>query len=352
LSAAVVLVLLAMLALAPQARAAASWSFDPGSWDFGTVTPGDGPTPPKAFTLTNTGDVELSVVFVSVAGSEGAGFSIAENKCGKKLAPATSCTISVSFNPSSAGPKDGELGVASQGGLAPPASAELSGAGAGPVVSIAPAALSFEPRDVGAGPSPAKSFTLANDGALGLTISSVCICVYRYSDTDQFHITGGTCAAGLVVEPEESCTLEVAFAPTRPGSRVADLLVVSDAPDSPHLATLEGFGIAPPAQFLGSPPFINPLVSLVHRPPRRTSKRRAAFWFRGSPSAARFACRLDAPEFKICESPIRYSALRLGRHHFAVRALDANNRFGSITHFRWFVKSPDRGSRSSPDPVE
>ncbi len=333
--------LLSVLCWAPHARGAeASWEFEPASWDFGTVIPGTGPTPPKAFTLTNTGEVELSILLVSVGQSEGAGFSIAENKCGK-LAPAASCTISVSFDPSTAGPKDGELGVASQGGLAPPASAELSGTGAGPVVSIAPASLSFEPRDVGAAPSRAKSFTLTNDGALDLTIASVCICIYRYSDSDQFRLIGGTCAAGLVVPPEGSCTLEVTFAPTRPGYLAADLLVVSDAPDSPHLVTLEGFGVAPPAQSLAPPPFINPLVSIVHRPPRRTSKSRAAFWFHGSPSAARFACKLDGEEwFKICESPVRYRALRPGRHHFAVRALDANGRFGSITHFRWFVGNP------------
>lgn len=116
-----VLILLTALWTAPVARAeTASWSFDPSSWDFGVVVPGSGLTPPKVFTLTNTGGVELSISLVAI-GSEEGDFLIAENKCGK-LTPGASCTISVTFNPSTAGPKDGQLSVASQGGLAPQAS--------------------------------------------------------------------------------------------------------------------------------------------------------------------------------------------------------------------------------------
>src|SRR3954452_14682252 len=88
--------MLATISSATTAHAAeASWSFNPASWDFGTVVPGTGPTPPKAFVLTTTGEVELQPFFVSVGGEAGGGFSLAGNTCGK-LAPGAHCEISVS----------------------------------------------------------------------------------------------------------------------------------------------------------------------------------------------------------------------------------------------------------------
>jgi len=334
-----VLALLTTLCAAPLARAeTASWAFDPSSWDFGVVMPDSGPTPPKAFTLTNTGDVELSVIFVSI-GSEEGDFSIADNQCGK-LSPGASCTISVTFDPSSAGPKNGQLGVASQGGLAPPTYVKLSGTGAGPAVAITPASQTFDPLGVGEGPSPAKSFTVTNEGQLDLTISSIHTAVFLHTDADQFPVAGGTCAAGLVVAPQGSCTVEVAFAPTRPGWLAADLFIASDAPGSPHLATVEGIGIAPPVPFPFAPSLEPPRVEILHGPVKRTPGRDATFWFRGSPTAARFLCRLDSHEPRPCSSPVRYRRLRPGRHRFAVRGIDRNGRSGRAAVARWRVLQP------------
>jgi hypothetical protein len=77
------LTMLVALSYASTADAAeATWSFDPAGWDFGTVVPGTGPTAPKAFTLTNTGEVELHPFFVSVGGEGGSGFALAGDTCG------------------------------------------------------------------------------------------------------------------------------------------------------------------------------------------------------------------------------------------------------------------------------
>jgi hypothetical protein len=331
-----ILVTLAMLFAAPLAHAEASWSFDPPSWDFGVVVPDSGPTPPKVFTLTNTGDQELSGGFVSVGGNEGSGFSIDENKCGK-LAPGASCTISVSFDPSTAGPKNGELGVADLGGGVPPASAGLSGTGAGPVVSITPDGLAFDALEVGKGSSSPKVFTVANEGQLDLTISMVSISIYMHPDADQFKIVGGTCAVGLVVAPDGSCTVEVAFVPTRPGYLAGELVIADDAPGSPHVATVEGVGIGSPVVFPRPPTPMIPSVGFSHRPDRRTYSRSAAFTFLASPSAASFLCRLDGRDLRPCSSPVRYRRLRPGDHRFAVRAVDGNGRSGRAAVVRWRI---------------
>jgi hypothetical protein len=328
--------LLAALSFAPAARADASWSFAPASWDFGTVVPGSGPSSPKVFTLTNSGDAELSVVLVSVGGNEGAGFKLAGNKCGKPLAPGASCEISVSFNPSTPGPKDGQLQVASQGGLAPLASAELSGAGAGPEISLAPASLAFGALPLGTVSAP-RTFTLTNTGSLDLKISSLSLVLYLHADTDQFMIAGGTCAAGSIVPPGGNCTVETRFAPTRPGQQFADLLIASDAPGLPHRVELEGVGVAPEVGPL-LPPFIEPRVTILHAPDKRTAKRHAVFWLRGSTTAAAIVCKIDGEEnFKRCESPVRYHRLRPGRHRFAVRAYDPQGRRGRVIVFWWRI---------------
>jgi hypothetical protein len=328
---------------APTAHAAeASWSFDPAGWDFGTIVPGTGPTPPKAFTLTNTGEVELQTIFVSVGSNAGAGFALAGNTCGK-LAPGASCEISITFDPSSAGAQKGQLSVASQGSLAPPASAELSGAGASPVVTVAPPSKrTFEPLDLGGGPSAPKMFTIANEGQLDLSISSIAIQAnqtYNYpgAAAEQFELAGGTCEVGIAVPPGGSCTVDVTFSPTAPGALSAQLRIADNAPGAPHVADLEGFGIAPPWQPAAPPPFIAPTASIAHRPGRRTTSRRAVFWLRGSPTAARFACKLDESPFRICDSPVRYRNLGKGRHRFAARALDGDGRWGEASVFRWQI---------------
>ncbi|HEX3609297.1 MAG TPA: nucleotidyl transferase AbiEii/AbiGii toxin family protein [Solirubrobacterales bacterium] len=341
------LAMLVAISAASTAHAAeAGWSFNPASWDFGTIVPGTGPTPPKAFTLTNTGEVELQPIFVSIGSEAGGGFSLAGNTCGK-LAPDADCAISVTFDPSSAGPMQGQLSVASQGGLVPPAAVELSGTGAGPAVSITPAKQTFDPLQLDGGPSAPRTFTIANEGQLDLIISSISIqtnTIYNYpgAAVEQFEFTGGTCKVGVAVPPGFACTVAVTFSPTAPGALSAQLRIADNAPGAAHVADLEGFGIAPPWQPPLPPPFIAPSVSIAHRPARRTTSRSAVFWLHGSPTAARFACKLDESPFRVCESPVRYRGLGDGRHRFAVRAFDGNGRWGESAEFRWRIPRRSR----------
>ncbi len=217
-------------------------------------------------------------------------------------------------------------------------SAALSGRGAGPEISLAPSSLSFGALPLGAVSAP-QTFTVTNTGSLDLTISWLAIVLYVNGDTDQFGITGGTCAAGSVVSPGGSCTVETRFAPTRAGQRIADLLITSDAPSSPDRVELTGVGLAPAVQPFLLPPFIDPRVTILHGPAKRTSKRKAVFRLRGSAMAATIACKIDHEEaFKRCQSPVRYRGLRPGRHRFAVRAFDPQGRAGSVSVYRWTIE--------------
>lgn len=114
-----------------------SLSVQPAVWDFGNRDPSSGPSEPKIFTWTNTGDVGLSVM------SEGIGsfnvdpnlFMFGERTCmGIELAPGGSCTTAITFNPSSPGRKHGTTWLYPQV-PAPPeavyAEAQLWGTGTG-----------------------------------------------------------------------------------------------------------------------------------------------------------------------------------------------------------------------------
>lgn len=147
-------VALAICLLLPVAgsQAAPSLSLNPLSWDFGARDPGNGPSDPVTFTLTNTGDVAIHISSAGVGwfgpvGQDPALFQISEIGCfdPDSLLPAESCTVAVSFNPSTPGPKEGLVGLSgypADSACQPPycqppqvgAWSQLTGMGIGPYV--------------------------------------------------------------------------------------------------------------------------------------------------------------------------------------------------------------------------
>lgn len=327
--------LLATLSFVPAARGAeASWSFDTPSWDYGLLKPVSGAAT-HTFTLTNTGDVQLAVGFLSV-GSEG-DFSISENRCGK-LVPGASCEIDIAFEPLSVGPKSGEVQVSDLSGVVPSAAAALTGSGAGPRLTADLPWGSFEETAVGSVSRPI-TFTVANEGTLGLALTEVRLgASSANAGIDQFRLRGGSCVPGLVLEPARTCTVDVAFAPTRLGYQEATLVLIGDASGSALIRTLSGRGTAavPPLTFV--PPPRAPDVAIVRRPARKTDARRAAFWLRGSTGATGFVCKLDDGEFEACASPARFPGLRAGRHRFVVRAFGSSGIWGAPAVYRWWIR--------------
>jgi hypothetical protein len=65
-----------------------------------------------------------------------------------------------------------------------------------------------------------------------------------------------------------------------------------------------------------------PQTTLESAPAASTTARSASFTFSSSETAT-FECRLDDASFARCSSPSAYSSLAVGRHRFAVRAVDA-----------------------------
>jgi hypothetical protein len=76
-----------------RAAATASWAFEPASFDFGVLMPGEAAPEPAHLRLVNTGETWLAPRFLTLA-SEGA-FGLVSNGCRSSLAPGGSCVIEV-----------------------------------------------------------------------------------------------------------------------------------------------------------------------------------------------------------------------------------------------------------------
>lgn len=65
-----------------------------------------------------------------------------------------------------------------------------------------------------------------------------------------------------------------------------------------------------------------PLIATIDNGPKKQTKKRSAkFFFSSDDPAATFECRLDAPPFAACLSPLELNGLDRGRHAFEVRAI-------------------------------
>lgn len=189
------------------------------------------PSPSKAITLTNTGNVTLTISSITITGASAGDFS-QTNNCGSSVGAGASCTINVTFLPTAAGSRTAAVSVADN---APdsPQSAALSGTGT--VVVLAPASLNFGAQQVGTR-SPAKSVTLTNIGSSALNITSITLSGVNAADFFQTNNCGSSVAGGA------SCTIRVTFRPSATGARSASISITDDGGGSPQKVQLSGTG--------------------------------------------------------------------------------------------------------------
>jgi Ca2+-binding RTX toxin-like protein len=213
-----------------------------------TVTPAslafDAPigstTAARLVTVTNTGPVLVRITGVARGGSNPGQFGHTTT-CGPfpaNLAPGASCTVSVTFAPTTAGTKSATLAV----NVAAPGvsqSVALTGTIVAPVFTVAPGTLGFAPQ-LRNTTSPARTVTVTNTGIAPLVVSNV---TRTGANPGQFaHATTcgpfpRTLAAGA------SCTISVTFTPTGAGARSASLNVVVAAPGTSQSVPLSGTGL-------------------------------------------------------------------------------------------------------------
>lgn len=205
---------------------------------FGSVTIGSSSTA-QSVTLTNSGTAALTIGSIVKTGTA----FTSTNTCPSSLAAGSSCTISGTFVPTTAGSATGSVSITSNATGSPHAIA-LSGTGTAAAVanfgwSSATTSLSFASTVVGSA-SAAQTLTLVNNGTVAGTIGTVAVSGTNAAD----FVPGGSCGAGVRLDPAASCTVTVAFEPSAAGSRSASLQVTSSNASTPAAVALSGTATA------------------------------------------------------------------------------------------------------------
>jgi trimeric autotransporter adhesin len=207
----------------------------------------------QSVNVANTGNAALSLTSISL--SNASDFVIAGGTCaaGGSVAAGSSCTVSVAFKPSAgaAGARAGTLSIA-HNATGSPGAVSLSGnalAAPAPVAALT-ATLAFGSADVGT-TSAAQTATLSNSGNAALAIATIA------SDSADFAVSGGTCAAGGSIAPAGSCTIGVVFKPKAAGARSGNLIVTHNAGSGRSSASLSGTGVALTPAIAVSPTALN-----------------------------------------------------------------------------------------------
>ncbi len=211
----------------------------PGTHDYGTVTLG-GAAVPFTYTVMNRGGMASGTLAATLSGAGASAFNIstASGGCvGMALAAGASCTLSVSFNPSSAGPFTSGLSVTgSPGGTA---LAVLAGTAVTPAsgMALAPATHDFGPIVVG-NMSATRDFTVTNSG--GSASGAIAIGLSG-SGASNFTITADTCNTRTLA-PTQSCIVTVRFVPGSAGAKNVSLTMAA-SPGGSATSALSGTGI-------------------------------------------------------------------------------------------------------------
>jgi hypothetical protein len=181
---------------------------------------------PQDVTLTNVGKAALNIASIATTGD----FS-QTNTCGSVVDAGASCTISVTFTPTTTGTLTGAVTITDDARNSPQ-SVSLSGNGVtAPQVQLSTTFLDFGEQHVGDSSNP-QNVSLTNTGGSTLTISSI-VTSGDFSETDDCN---GSVAAGA------TCTLSIVFTPTDHGDRSGQVTINDNAPDTPQLINLDGFG--------------------------------------------------------------------------------------------------------------
>lgn len=199
----------------------------PTSLAFGSVQVGQS-SAVQTVTLTNTGSQALTFSGISVAiGQTDFGQS---NNCGATLAMGASCTVSVSFTPSTSGSRSGLL-VALHNGPGGRTDVALSGTGTAPSATLPDVTFG----NVSAGSSATQTATLTNTGIGPLSVTpptaaSVSGAGYSFVST--------TCGTSLAVGA--NCTVTLSFAPSSNATSPGSLVIATGA--GSLTSTLTGTG--------------------------------------------------------------------------------------------------------------
>jgi hypothetical protein len=208
----------------------ATLAANPSSIAFGNVQVGNASTQPE--TLTNTGGSNLTI---SQASASSAGFSITGLTLPLTLTPEQSVSFSVIYTPQSAGTATGSLSIISNASNSN-VTVSLSGTGtASGQLSVTPTSHNFGTVVVGTSLSTTASLTASGSS---VTVSGASV------STSEFSLSGLTFPFTLAAG--QSTSFSITFTPQASGAATSTASFISNAANSPAVASLSGTGSAPP----------------------------------------------------------------------------------------------------------
>lgn len=214
-----------------------SIAVSPTTDSFGTI--GTNTSGSHNYTVTNTGNLYLNVSSVSVTGTNANQYSANIGTCNNAVGPGLTCTVSVTFMPTSSGSKSATLHIASDASNNTDLTVALSGSGGAPGFSVSPTSYTYALTAFGS--TKVQSFTVTNTGTTPLTVSTATL---SGTNANQFSVSQGTCASAVAAGA--TCSLTATFAPTLAsgaGSKTATLTIPNDA-GSPVTVALNGTSAA------------------------------------------------------------------------------------------------------------
>jgi hypothetical protein len=185
------------------------------------------PSPPQTVTLTNTGTTALTISSISATPH----FRV-NDTCGASVAPGANCAINLAFETKTT-PQKGTVTIVDSASSRPQF-IDLSSTS----VSLSPSPMNFQPQLVGT-TSPPQQLSVTNRGNVQLIFSQIYV---SGTDAKDFSIGENTNCFGTEINPGATCTVSVAFKPTKKGPRTATIFLIDNGLGSPETATLTGTG--------------------------------------------------------------------------------------------------------------
>ena len=184
----------------------------------------------QVVTVKNTGAAALTFSNIAITGTVPSDFG-QTNTCSGSIAVNGTCTITVTFTPTTIEDQTGTVTLTDNAGNSPQTVA-ITGNGAEAAVDVSPSQLTFASQKVGTTSAP-QTVTVLNYGNVTLNLSAPSV-------TGPFLVSATTC--GSTLAPGLSCTVSVEFKPTVTGAAVGDLVLTDNAGDSPQMVALSGTG--------------------------------------------------------------------------------------------------------------
>lgn len=199
-------------------------------------------SPAVVVSVRNDGAAPLRLAAdpIGISGTDGVAFSVSALTCAPQalLSPATSCQFELRYAPRQAVASLAQL-IVRYDTIAQPTSIVLAGVPQSRArFTHSVSALAFAARPIGAS-APVQSVRVFNAGTAPLAVAE-----RRVDGTSATDFVLQGCAAGAVLAPGASCSIDVEFNPSAAGARSATLTLASPDAVESMTVTLSGAGIA------------------------------------------------------------------------------------------------------------